>query len=76
MFDEEDSFVTEMENDLLTMEVLHFGRPRCPRVIRPRVDLFNYYSDEQFIKRYRMEKDTVMALFFEIEERLTPRTMR
>lgn len=58
------------------LEHANYKRPNRPRMIRPRTDLFNYHSDEEFVRRYRLTKERVMGLFKEIEKAITPRTMK
>jgi len=62
--------------DRLYQDLINYRRPRVTRRIRPRVDLLNYFSDDEFLRRFRVSKNSAMDLFFEIEKDITPRTMR
>lgn len=67
--------VSDEENDLF-VEFLNAGRHRRIRRIRVRPDNFNYYDDFEFVRRFRLQKETVVNVHARIEHIISPRTTR
>lgn len=56
-----------IEDDLDIIEIINVG---FPRQIYERVDNFHNFKEMEFFKRFRLQKETVLHVLHEIDNRL------
>lgn len=49
---------------------------RKPYTVRPRPNFLNIYDEEEFIARFRLNKETVLTIVDLIRERIQTKTLR